>query len=234
MNPDPDSRAQATPPAADLWQAPEGRILDPVDRNSEILFGLLMVLTFTGTLSVASAGREDVRSMMVAAIGCNIAWGLVDGVMYVLRSLVMRSRQAALGRAVRAASLPENAHRLIAKEFGPLSESLGSSGLERVRQWVIARPAPVRSAAHPTAQDFKGGLGVFLLVFASTFPVVMPFIFIADLRLAMRVSGAVAIVMMLRCGYVVGRYAGLPPWRAGFIMVLVGAVIESIIIALGG
>lgn len=40
-----------------------------------------MVLTFTGTLSAATAGREDVRIMLLAAIGCNAAWGIVDGVM---------------------------------------------------------------------------------------------------------------------------------------------------------
>ena len=72
----------------------DGRILDPIDRISEVLFGLFMVLTFTGTLSVASAGREDVRTMLIAAIGCNTAWGFVDAMMYVLRTLVERSRRA--------------------------------------------------------------------------------------------------------------------------------------------
>ena len=33
------------------------RVLDPIDRVSEILFGLIMVLSFTGSLSVAVAGR---------------------------------------------------------------------------------------------------------------------------------------------------------------------------------
>jgi hypothetical protein len=32
-----------------------------------------MVLTFTGSLSVAEAGREDVRTMLIGALGCNIA-----------------------------------------------------------------------------------------------------------------------------------------------------------------
>ena len=56
--------------------------------------------------------------MLVAAIGCNIAWGFVDGVMYVLRNLVARGRKARLVRAVRAASEPEQAHRLIGDEIG--------------------------------------------------------------------------------------------------------------------
>ena len=62
--------------------------LDPIDRISEVLFGLFMVLTFTGTLSVLDSGREQVRDMLVAAVGCNLAWGFVDGVMFVLRNLV--------------------------------------------------------------------------------------------------------------------------------------------------
>jgi len=36
-------------------------LLDPVERISEVLFGLIMVLTFIGWLSVAEAGRGDVR-----------------------------------------------------------------------------------------------------------------------------------------------------------------------------
>lgn len=70
------------------------RILDPVDRFGEALFGLIMVLTFTCTLSVAESGRDDVRLMLVAALGCNVAWGLVDAVQYVITVLVRRAREA--------------------------------------------------------------------------------------------------------------------------------------------
>jgi len=44
------------------------RALEPIDRLSEVLFGLIMVLTFTGSLSVAEAGREDVRTMLAGAL----------------------------------------------------------------------------------------------------------------------------------------------------------------------
>ena len=54
-------------------------VLDPIERISEVLFGLIMVLTFTGSLSVAEAGREDVRVMLLGALGCNLAWGIIDG-----------------------------------------------------------------------------------------------------------------------------------------------------------
>jgi hypothetical protein len=211
-----------------------GRVLDPIDRTSEILFGLFMVLTFTGTLSVASAGREDVKLMLVAAIGCNTAWGFVDGVMYVLRSLVVRARESALRSAVRVAPRPEDAHRLIAGAIGPLGSSLGTTELERVRQSIVDEPALPARRVRPTARELQGALGVFLLVFASTFPVVLPFILFADLRTAMRVSGAIAIAMLFLCGYGWGRYGGISPWGSGLIMVVLGVAVEAVVIALGG
>jgi len=45
------------------------RVLDPMDRVSEVLFGLIMVLTFTGSLSVAQAGRTEVRTMLLGTLG---------------------------------------------------------------------------------------------------------------------------------------------------------------------
>ena len=57
------------------------KYLDPATSMGEVLFGLIMVLTFTGSLSVAQAGHDDVRAMLIAALGCNIAWGIIDAVL---------------------------------------------------------------------------------------------------------------------------------------------------------
>ena len=218
----------------DIANSGSARVLDPIDRISEVMFGLFMVLTFTGTLSVVDSGRDEVRSMLVAAIGCNIAWGFVDGVMYVLRNLVARGRNARLVRAVRGAARPEQAHRLIGDELGGLSGAMAVADLERVRQWIVAQPVPAAQGVGVTRLDLRGAIGVFLLVFASTLPVVLPFVFIADPGVAKRVSAAVAIAMLFLCGYAWGRYAGLRPWRAGLVMVLLGLAVEAIVIALGG
>jgi VIT1/CCC1 family predicted Fe2+/Mn2+ transporter len=73
------------------------RLLDPIDRVAEILFGLIMAVTIIGALSVADAGRAEIRSVLAAAIACNIAWGLVDAVMYVVRALTDGARRANRG-----------------------------------------------------------------------------------------------------------------------------------------
>jgi hypothetical protein len=77
------------------------RLLDPVDRVSEILFGLIMVLTSTNTLSVATAGRAEIGTMIMGALGCNLAWGIIDAALYVMGCLNERGRNLLMLRAVR-------------------------------------------------------------------------------------------------------------------------------------
>ncbi len=209
-------------------------ILDPLDRNAEILFGLFMCLTFTGTLSVATAGNDDVRTMLIAAIGCNTAWGMVDGVMYILRTLVARGHKLHLVRAVRGAPDPAQARAVIASELGPLFvQAIGDQGLDRIRA-EIHDLAEVPASPALEWRDVQAALLIFVLVFLSTFPIVLPFLFFDQLHRAMRVSAAVAVTMLFLCGYTWGKYAGMRPLRVGGTMVIIGVVVEAAIIALGG
>jgi hypothetical protein len=68
-------------------------VLDPIDRVSEVVFGVLMAMTFIGAMNVAEAGQGEVRKVLIAALGCNIAWGLTDGVMHVVAILTERTRE---------------------------------------------------------------------------------------------------------------------------------------------
>jgi hypothetical protein len=81
------------------------RLLNPVDRISEILFGLIMAVTIVGSLSIATAAQTEIRTVMVGALGCNIAWGLVDAVMYLVRTATERSRFRVLAGHVRKSEL---------------------------------------------------------------------------------------------------------------------------------
>jgi hypothetical protein len=212
----------------------QARVLDPVSRISEIIFGVLMALSFTGSLNVATAGREEVRTMMLTALGCNLAWGLVDAVMYLVATLTGRARNQTLLRMVRSASDPQLAHAGIAEALpGRLGEAIGPEGLEEMRRRLAALP-DVPSRVSLRGDDFLGAFGVFLLVALSTFPVVVPFMFISGMALAMRVSNAVALVMLFIGGYQLGHYAGGVAWRTGLAMAGVGGVLVSIIMALGG
>jgi hypothetical protein len=213
------------------------RVLDPTERVSEILFGLIMVLTFTGSLSVAEAGREEVRTMLVGAIGCNLAWGIVDAVMYLLTTLVERQRGLNLAILARGTD-PDEARRGIAAEFPPLLASvMQSSDIERLRREIVALPTQSGRGhrARLTGHDVRGAIETFLLVFLCTLPVVIPFLlFSTNAVRALRVSNAVALAMLFLGGYSLGRYSGLRPWRLGLSMTATGVVLVAITIALGG
>ena len=209
-------------------------LLDPVERISELLFGLIMVLTFTGSLSAATAGREETRTMLFGAIGCNLAWGIVDAFMYLINTLTERGQGILKLRQVRAAKSPEAAQRIIAEALpGPVASVLQGGEIESLRQRLSRLPEPpARPRLHK--QDFLGAAGVFLIVFLSTFPVVIPFIFMHNALRALRISNAIAIVMLFLCGYRLGHYGGHRPWHMGLALVIVGCVLVAITIALGG
>ena len=88
--------------------------------------------------------------------------------------------------------------------------------------------------AHLQRDDWLGGVSVFLLVFLSTLPVVIPFVFMRDAVPALRVSNAIAIVMLFIAGYTYGRCVGRRPWATGISMVFLGGAFVGITIALGG
>jgi len=210
------------------------RVLDPVDRVSEIVFGLLMALTFTGSVSVATDGQEELRTMMAAALGCNLAWGLVDAVMYLVRIATARARAANLMAGLRATTDATVAHKLIADALPPQLGAIADSGaLETLRQRLLAEsptPAPGLLGRH----EFLGALGVFLLVVVATFPLVIPFLLFDTTTLALRVSNIVALTMLFASGWSLGRYAGGWAWLWGIAMAGLGAALVGAIIALGG
>ena len=210
------------------------RILQPIERISEVLFGLIMVLTFTGSLSVADAGRDDVRTMLIAALGCNLAWGIIDGVLYLMGALAASGSGLTAVRAVRRAGTAADAHRHIAEVLpAEVATALGPDELEAIRMRLLAQPEqPGRPSL--STQDWKGAAGVVLLVFVSTLPVALPFVFMREPLPALRVSNAIAIALLYAGGRIFGRLTGRSPGWAGLGMVALGAGLVSLTIALGG
>ena len=190
------------------------RVLDPHDRIAEVLFGLIMVITFTGSLNVADAGREEVRAMLVGALGCNVAWGIIDAALYLMGCLAEKERGF-------TTTVP-----------APIASVLNPAELDDLRRRLQTLPEPAR--AQLTAADWAGALGVMLLVFLSTFPVVIPFIVMRDVAPALRVSNAIAIAMLFLLGWTFGRITRRHPVRVGIGMVLLGIALVGVTMALGG
>jgi hypothetical protein len=218
----------------DQARQPSARVLDPIDRISEILFGVIMVLTITSTISVYTAGRAEVATMILGALGCNLAWGIIDGGLYLLGCLEERGRYLLALRTVRQAREAEAGRRAIADVLPEsLAAVLSPDDLETMRGKMLSLPdVPARPRFEK--DDWLGALGVCLLVFGSTIPLVIPFLVVGDVHLALRISNGVGILMLFLCGYAYAHLTGLRPWPTGLAMVAIGVVLVGIAIALGG
>jgi hypothetical protein len=213
---------------------PVNRLLDPADRISEVLFGLIMVLTSTGTLSVLTAGRADVKTMILGALGCNLAWGIIDAGIYLMGILDERGRNFLMVRAAWHAADTDDAMQMIKKALPePLADVVSATDLEAMRQKLRRLPDP-QVPAGLTRNDALSGLAICFWVFLSTFPVVIPFLFINDVHLALRISNVIAIAMLFLCGYAFAKCIGRNPWTTGLLMVAIGCALVAVAITLGG
>lgn len=215
-------------------EATRESVLSPVDRVSEMLFGLFMALTFVGAVSVMEAGRAQIRDMFVAALGCNLAWGLVDAIMYLVRTVTDRGRSLTLVRNVRLAPDAETGRRYLERALSRAAAGFVSSvEIEAMRRRIVALSSV---PARPTLlrDDLLAALAIFLIVVAATFPVVLPFALIQDVGAAKNVSRAIALAMLFFGGLALGRHAGYGSWKVGFMMVGLGTALVIAINALGG
>lgn len=208
-------------------------ILDPLDRASEILFGLIMVLTFTLSITATEAGREDVHTVLIGALGCNLAWGIIDAVMYLMGVQGERRIAASDLAAIRNEDDPVLGRALVADQLPPaVLAALTDAELERIRLRLKALPESLPDQVWQW-NDLLAACGVFLLVFFCVFPVVLPFLLFDEIALALRVSNVVAILLLFLTGFTFGQHVG-SPWRTGILMVLIGVALVAVAFALGG
>src|SRR6476646_8929254 len=130
---------------SEVSESPSGRVLDPMERISETLFGLIMALTFICSLGVATSGNIQIQTMLIGALGCNLAWGIVDGGLYLLARINERGGKNLTLRAIRQAPDAETAQAVIADALPlELVSVLPAEQLELMRQKVLRPPEPER------------------------------------------------------------------------------------------
>jgi VIT1/CCC1 family predicted Fe2+/Mn2+ transporter len=208
--------------------------LDPIDRISEVLFGLIMVLTFTGSISIATDGRAEIKELLWASLGCNLAWGIVDAVMYLMSSILSRGHGLSVLKKIKLTQDKETSRELIKDELPPLISSiLEPEEIDELNvRLVKIDTLPLKK--EKTVSDLRAALIIFLLVFTCTFPVVLPFIFLNNTALALRMSNAIALLILFVGGFSVGKYAGFHPFLTGTMLTVLGIILVAITMALGG
>jgi hypothetical protein len=214
------------------------RYLKPSESLSEIVAGLIMVLTFTLAASVLSGGGQDgARAALLGAIGCNTAWGIIDAVFYMMTSAFDRNRRLRLARAI--ASTPDQAAALTAirSELDPyLASVTRPEDRERlyrgVRKLLAHGRLPRRTGL--VLGDFMGAIEVFCIALAASLPAVLPLLLIDHPWLALRISNLLVVGLLFIVGYHWAKYVDASPWIAGLGLMGLGLALVAVAILLGG
>jgi len=209
--------------------------LDPSTRLGEVLFGLIMALGITGAVRFGLAEANN-RELFIAVVGCNVAWGIVDGVMFAMLALFERARKTRIMNVALHAPTDQAALDAIHQELGNRLEPLMTSA-ERVQvyQWVLdqARRSE-REQARIHRGDLLGGIAVGTLILLATLPVAAPFLVFSNATTAVRISHLISLAMLFGIGWWWGRTVGTNPLHSGAGIAGVGLALVLITIALGG
>ncbi|MFI5316321.1 MAG: VIT family protein [Myxococcota bacterium] len=215
------------------------KYLDPAESLSEVLFGVIMTLTFTlgAGILVRADDASAAQQLLIAALGCNVAWGTIDAAMYLGGQLFERGRLMRLGRAIRVAPDEASSLALVASEFDELMLGVSTpEERERLYRAIAAnvRARPARGGAGLGRADFWGALASFWLVVLSSIPAAIPFLLIADARRALRVSNALLLALLFLVGYRWARHTPANPWLVGTGLLVAGVALVALAIQLGG
>jgi VIT1/CCC1 family predicted Fe2+/Mn2+ transporter len=208
-------------------------LLNPMDRAAELLFGVIMAVTFTCSISVGSSHQVEMTELLIGTIGCNLAWGFVDAIMYLVETMARRNRNRIMFHAMRISN-SEEARKIVSDALPAIvTEAIDDRDLELIRKKLMDLPSTA-GKRQLTRRDVQRSVAIFLVSFVATFPIVIPFIFIEDSIIALRTSNAVGIILMFMCGWSVSNYVGFNRWVGSIAMAVVGTVLAVVTIVLGG
>jgi VIT1/CCC1 family predicted Fe2+/Mn2+ transporter len=220
----------------DFWKKRlnEWTVLDKPARASEVLFGLIMVLTITGTIRVSTAGKQEMEDLLWAALGCNLAWGIVDAIMYLMDTLIGRARNITQLNKIRKSGSGDAARELVRENIAPLlSDLMEDDEIDRLGKKLKELPEP-KMKNSLIMKDFLIAGQIFLLVFISTFPVALPFLLFKDITVALRASEGAGLIFLFAAGFILARYSGLRPFITALVYTTIGAILVVLTMALGG
>lgn len=209
--------------------------LSAENRLAEVICALVMVLSFTATTSATFEGTTP-HALLIAVLGCNIAWGIVDGATYVMGNLLNRGLRSRLIRALKRDPDDSQARAIITSRLeGAIGSMLTPAQLEQVRGWIIEGAQTIEP--EPTGlrkADIYTGIACFMTVFGATVPLLVPFLLIENESVALRVSNGVMLAMLFAVGWRWAKFVGISGMKMGLTLLGIGLVLVGITIVLGG
>ncbi len=211
------------------------RHLDFSDQIGEALFAMIMAMGFTIAVRFGMDDADN-RTLFIAILGCNTAWAVVDGIIYILLTVYERMHQS---HVVALAKQPGNDANALAAIRDSYDETLAPITSESEREALYQRMLiNARQQQAPTNKlrggDFVSALALALVSLIFTVPILVPFLLVDDTLMAVRASNIVGVVLLFMLGYVWAKRTSGRPYLLGFVMALIGLAMTVMTILLGG
>jgi len=222
-----------------------GGLIDPIDRLSETIFSILILLTFTLAFRILRlsdnsgqvSSAENVNELLIGALGAVLAWGVIDGVMYALIAFFERGERHRMLWKIQTAESDQEAIEVIANDLDYILEPITG---DEERQVLYRGVFEHLRYSQPRRiglkrEDFTGALGHVLVAIMAVLPSLIPlFLLRNNDELAIRASNYVSFLVLFIVGYRWGKYTGANPWMTGLLLMTVAVVMVLIAIPLGG
>ena len=213
------------------------RALDPADALAEMTCGLVMVLTILCTAGWYIEGTDNPRrALAFAAFGCCLAWGIIDGFLYVASAVYERGRRGRLIRSVQSSDRADAVDFVRDRLDDATGNLLSVQSSTDVAEELVDVAATVDPPTRITTKrsDFPPVLGAMVLNVSATILPGIAILFVSDWRDALAIAKALVVGMMFLTGFFWGRTTRFGQWRSGAAMLVFGVTMVGIAVLLGG
>ena len=220
-------------------------LIDPIDRLTESLFSILILMTFTMTSWIISRSgssehtltSENIVDLAIAALFTVIAYGVIDGAIYALLTMFGRGESHRLLQGIQAADSEQEAVDVIADNLDYMLEPI--TGEQERRQLYSHILVHLRNSQPREIglkwEDVTAGLTHILVAILVIIPPLFPLIAMRqDPGMAILVSNIISLFLLFFVGYRWGRYTGANPWKTGLIILAVITALVLFLFWLGG
>jgi VIT1/CCC1 family predicted Fe2+/Mn2+ transporter len=220
-------------------------LIDPIDRLTESLFSILILLTFTMTSWIISRSgssehtltSENLFDLAIAALFTVIAYGVIDGVIYALLTMFGRGESHRLLQGIQAADSDQEAVGVIADNLDYMLEPITGDQERRLLYSHILdhlRNSQPREIGLKR-EDITAGLTHILVAILVIIPPLFPLVAMRqDPGRAILASNLISFFLLFFVGYRWGKYTGTNPWKTGLIILSVIIVLVLFLFWLGG
>jgi VIT1/CCC1 family predicted Fe2+/Mn2+ transporter len=222
-----------------------GEFLDPIDALFVIFYSILFALLFTlsygiliyhGIISSSFATGYS-RELFFTILGAITAWGIIDGVLYILGANFARSERHRLLQHVQSSDNEEEAATAIANELDFILEPITSAEQRHALYHDIRAHL---SLAEPQAMgiqraDVVGAIATVVLYIVAVLPSLLPLLLLPNnTALAIRISNLVSFIMVFAAGYIWGIHTSTNPWKKGLLLTSVCLAMVVVAMLIGG